>query len=401
MSFKKTRMEGVFYNSQTGKYMARKTILGKQHKQTFENEAHARVWRSTFDGVKSEVKILTSSSFRHVWSVMQEKHFPLLAKSTQEIWLRRFALLKDLEEFRMEEITTSKITSWVEEKTKHFKSEEYQDGGRGRAKRCNLDNELNLFTTIFNWYKASEEFEAEAVNLVNPVKIKHKRGGFIQPKPIKDKAITLEAALQFFECLKPLYRDLALFQFYSASRISEAAGLQWSRIDFENKKIIIMETCRWDMTTKKFIELNKFPKNKESRPIYMTDEILEVLKRRKAFKIGGNDFVFHNDGKPLDYGIIQLHFREGQRISKIPYTGTHILRHGMAKLARSVCGGLDAVVAMTGHKDFKLANHYSRLDGEYQKEVSQKIMEHVKNTRMGESSFPNVVKIGNFKRVKD
>jgi integrase len=401
MSFKKTRMEGVFHNAKTGKYMARKTILGKQHKQTFENEAHARVWRSTFDGEKSEVKVLTSSSLRHVWSVMQEKHFPILAGSTREIWLRRYNLFKDLEEFRMEEITPSKITSWVEEKVKHFKSSDYQESGRGKAKRCNLDNELNLFTTIFNWYKDSEEFEAEAINLTNPVKTRHKKSGFIQVKPIKDKAITLEAALQFFECLKPLYRDLALFQFYSASRIGEAAGLQWSRIDLENRKITIMETCRWDMTTKQFLELNKFPKNKEPRPLFLTDEIMEVLKRRKAFKTEGNDFVFHVEGAPLNYSTIQLNFREGQRISRIPYTGTHILRHGMAKLARSVGGGLDAVVAMTGHKDFKLANHYSKLDGEYQKEISKKIMEYVKASRMGESSFDNVVKIGSFRKAKE
>lgn len=392
MSFKKTRMEGVFINSKTGKYLARKTILGRQHKRTFDNEAHARVWRSTFDGTKSEVKVMSSSSLRHVWKMMQEKHFPLLAKSTQEIWLRRFALWEELEEFRMEEITVSKISSWVEKQTGYFKSDYYQTSGRGKAKRCNLDNELNLFTTIFNWYKSSEEFEAEAVNLTNPVKLKHKRSGFIQVKPIKDKAITLEAALQFFACLKPLYKDLALFQFYSASRISEAAGLQWSRCDFENRKIVIMESCRWDLSTKTFVELNKFPKNKEPRSIFMTNEIMEILNRRKAFRVYDNDFVFHSDGAPLNYGTIQLHYREGQRISRIPYTGTHILRHGMAKLARSVGGGLDAVVAMTGHKDYKLADHYSKLDGEYQKEISTKIMAHIMKEQLIESSFENVIK---------
>jgi integrase len=400
MSFKKTRMEGVFFNAKTGKYMARKTIEKKQHKQTFDNESNARVWRATFDGVKSEVKQVTTSSLRHVWKVMQEKHFPLLAKSTQEIWLRRYSLLKDLEEFRMEEITTSKISSWIESKAAYFKSDEYQESGRGKAKRCNLDNELNLFTTIFNWYKASEEFEAEAINLTNPIKAKHKRSGFIQVRPLKDKAITLEAALQFFACLKPLYRDLATLQFFSASRISEVAGMQWSRVDFENRRITIMETSRWDMTTKMFVELNKFPKNKEPRPLFMTDEIKEILKRRLAFKLDGCDFVFHVEGAPLNYSTIQLNFREGQRISRIPYTGTHILRHGMAKLARSIGGGLDAVVAMTGHKDFKLANHYSKLDGEYQKEISIKIMDHVKSTQLGEAPFANVVKIGNFRKTK-
>jgi integrase len=393
MSYKKTKMPGVFYNPKSGRYMARKTVKGKQHKETFDEEAHARIWRATFDGEKSHLKPLTTSSLRAVWQAMRKKHFPLLAKSTQEIWLRRYALLQDLEEFQMEEITPSKVTAWVEAKVKYFKSDEYQDKARGLAKRCNLDNELNLLTTIFNWYKSSEDFETEAAALTNPVRTNHKKIGFIRPRPIKDKAITLDAALQFFECLKPLYRDLALFQYYTASRVSEAAGLQWSRVDMDNRRITIMETCRWDMTSKVFVELNKFPKNREPRLVYLTDEMMEVLKRRRAFRIDGCDFVFHVDGAPLNYGTIQMNYREGQRISRVPYTGTHILRHGMAKLARQVGGGLDAVIAMTGHKDHKLADHYSKLDQEFQKEISIKIMGHVKSARMGGVMADNVVSI--------
>ncbi len=207
----------------------------------------------------------------------------------------------------------------------------------------------------------------------------------------------------FFECLKPLYRDLALFHYFSASRIGEAAGLQWSRIDFENRKVTIMETCRWDMSSKTFIGLNPFPENKESRTIYMTDEICEILKRRLAFRQADNNFVFHVDGKPLNYCTIQQNYRDGQRISGIPFRGTHFLRHGMAKLARKVGGGLDAVVAMTGHKDFKLADHYSKLDTEFQKETSIKIMEHIKQELKAEiptETPDNVVSIAKFNRAK-
>jgi len=51
----------------------------------------------------------------------------------------------------------------------------------------------------------------------------------------------------------------------------------------------------------------------------------------------------------------------------------------MAKLARKLGGGLDAVIAMTGHKNLKLADHYFKLDTEFQKEVSEKIMDHISN----------------------
>ena len=391
MSFIKTKREGIFKNSKNGKFLARITVDGEQRKATFDKEYDAIMWRLAMEN-KEPAPVVSgnTSTLKYVWHVMQEKHFPLVANSTKEIWLRRFTLLEDLTEFQMSDLTHSKITDWVEGKVKYFKSNDYLNSGRGEAKRCNLDNELNLLTTIFNWYKQSEEFEAEAINLVNPVKAKHKKMGFIRPKPVKDKAITLDAALQFFSHLKPLYRDLALLQFYTASRVSEVAGLQWSRIDFENKKITIMETCRWDMTTKQFIELNEAPKNKEPRPVYMTKEIREVLERRLAFKKDDSDFVFHVDGTPLNYSTIQLNYREGQRKSRVPYRGTHILRHGMAKLARQVGGGLDAVIAMTGHKDFKLADHYSSLGQEFQKEISEKIMERVRSA-MNPESAENVI----------
>jgi len=50
----------------------------------------------------------------------------------------------------------------------------------------------------------------------------------------------------------------------------------------------------------------------------------------------------------------------------------------MARLARKVGGGLDAVIAMTGHKDIKLADHYSKLDNEYQIEVSLKLSDEIR-----------------------
>lgn len=74
--------------------------------------------------------------------------------------------------------------------------------------------------------------------------------GFIRTKSVNQKAIELEDAFKFFSYLSPLYRDLAMFQFFTASRIGEVAGLQWNRINFERREIVIMETCQLDMSTR-------------------------------------------------------------------------------------------------------------------------------------------------------
>ena len=169
---------------------------------------------------------------------MQECHFPTLATSTKAIWLRRYEQWKTIEHLPMEKIIPSVVTKWVNNLVEYYQSNYYQHSGRGRAGRCNLNNELNLYVTIFNWYKESEEFEQEALYLTCPIKRKHKKLGFIKPVPDKIKQISLEHALTFFEYLKPLYRQLAMMQFFTAGRIGEVAGIQWSNVDLNNRRLV-------------------------------------------------------------------------------------------------------------------------------------------------------------------
>jgi len=393
MSYEKLKShKGIYKHPITKRYMARKKVKGKNTSGTFDTLYDAKQWLSG----KSE-KVGAHSEFAtlgEVWTSMQEIHFPALAESTKAIWIRRFDLLKCLEEIPMNEIVPSLITSWVEKNTQYFKSEEYLDNARGYASRCNLNNELNLFTTIFNWYKDSERYEKEALFLTNPIKTKHKKLGFIKTVPLKNMTITMADALNFFANLKQPYKDLAMFQFFTASRISEASGLQFSNIDLERKKIVIQQTSRWDMEKKNFLGLNPHPKNKQPRLCYVTMEIEQIINRRLLNKIDGNDFVFHIEGKPLDYSNIQVHFKSGQSKARLDVSGTHILRHGMAKLARKHGGGLDAVIAMTGHKDLKLADHYSKNTFEDTKEVSEKVMKEFRKASV--ETHENVSSIEEF-----
>ena len=109
----------------------------------------------------------------------------------------------------------------------------------------------------------------------------------------------------------------------------------------------------------------------------------------------------HVEGAPLNYCTIQLNYRTAQRRGNLPYSGTHILRHGMATLARKVGGGLDAVIAMTGHKDIKLADHYSKCNEDDQREFSEKIMGHIRERRgqlkEEKADFANVVSLSSYR----
>ncbi len=402
--FKKVKdAKGILQNKNTGRYMVEKRIHGKLHTASFLSLFEAKLWKKNFDGTVQPKALNQNdgaySTLKEVWEKMHEKHFPLLATSTKAVWERRYNLLKSIEHHSMNKITPTVIADWITENVIKFSSEDYQSSGRGKAGRCNLNNELNMFVTIFNWYKQSEEFENEAISLSCPVKLKHRKMGFIKPLPDKRKQIQLQDAFLFFDFLRPLYQDLAKMQFFTAGRIGEVAGIQWTNVDLANRRMLIKETCVWDSGNKTFIELKLFPKNRETRVVFITDEIMDILKRREAFRISGNNFVFHVEGAPLNYCTIQVNYLAAQRKSGIPYRGTHILRHGMAKLARQVGGGLDAVLAMTGHKDLKLADHYSKCSEDDQKNFSEKIMEHIRSQFEKKEepalSFSNVLKFKN------
>lgn len=388
----------------TGHYQALKKIKGKQYSETFETIREAIHWKNVFNGDRSSVEVeKKTSTLGHVWSRMKVLHFPSLELSTQRIWERRWGPLSDLGHLHMEEISSTVINRWIDRKKKFYTSEEYQAQGRGCAGRCNLYNELNLFNTIFNWYKAEDEFEAESRELFTPIRPRHKKMAFIREPTVKpeQKKITVEAAFKFFSALPELYADLAMTQFFVAGRIGETAGIQISNIYLEEDYLMIKDSVSWCNTSKMFEYLKPYPKNKEPRRVHLHPWLREIVERRLKARKKGCNFLFHVEGKPLNYCTIQVNYRMAQMKTGIPYRGTHCLRHGMATLARRVGGmGLDSVIAMTGHKDLKLADHYSKIDGEVQKETSLKIVEHIKSLGLHDETRPEAENVIPLRRVK-
>lgn len=173
---------------------------------------------------------------------------------------------------------------------------------------------------------------------ISPILDRHKKTCIIRELPIRNKKITPEDAFKFFNCLPTLYKDLALFQYLTASRIGEVTGVQIQNIDLEKREVMIKECCVWDQTNKVFLYLKPFPKNKEIRYCHINDLLLEIIERRLAAKAEGCSFLFHYQGKPLNYYTIQSNYRSAQRKTGIKQTGTHMLRHGRPRLNASLQG---------------------------------------------------------------
>lgn len=368
---KLSKHRGIYKNKKTGRYLAVKKIKGKQFSESFDNVRSALHWRNTFDGIKIKKKIWqkTSPTLLEIWESMRELHFPTLEGSTIAIWERRFKVLEGLYRVHMEDFTPSIIDEWIKVSKAHYIKLK-------NSKRYNLRNELNLLGTAFRWYRNDPEIGD--YKFVSPILDRHKKSCIIRELPVRDKKISPEDALKFINCLTPLYRDLALLQFLTASRISEVAGIQISNIDLDKKELMIKECCVWDPKSKVFQYLKLYPKNKSVRYCFINDLLLEIIQNRLKERHPESEFLFHINGKPLNYCTIQVNFRKAQRKAGVKHTGTHILRHGMATFVRSITRSLDATMAMTGHKDIKLADHYSSIGREVQKETSLMVEERLK-----------------------
>lgn len=367
---------GIYKHKKTERYLARKKIDGKSYNQTFDSLNEARRWRHSFNGVKEISREKLTPTLMEVWKRMETLHFPSLSTSTKEIWRRRFVNLSYLYDYHMEDIKPSIINTWLAFLIERYTNADY-DLGRGKGcKKYNLDNELNILITICNWYKGEEEFSNH--DFVHPVLPRHRVISKFKDLPLRHKKIPPDEAVKFFYVLPELYRDLVMMQYLVAGRIGEVAGIQIKNIDLENQILTIKETCIWCNASKSFVELKSFPKNKDIRQCHITSLMLGIIKRRLKLKAKGCNFLFHVNGKPLNYCTIQSQLRNAQRKIGSKYAGTHIFRHGMATLVRKLTNSLDAVQAMTGHQDRDLADHYSQIDDSVQKDTAEMVEVHLR-----------------------
>lgn len=381
-------MASVYKHKKTERYLARKKIDGKSYNQSFDSLSGAKRWRHSFNGVKEISKEKLTPTLMEVWKRMETLHFPSLSTSTKEIWRRRFVNLSYLYDYHMEDIKPSTINTWLAFLIERYTNADYELGRGKGCRKYNLDNELNMLITICNWYKGEEEFSNH--DFVHPVLPRHRVISKFKDLPLRHKKIPPEEAVKFFYVLPELYRDLVMMQYLVAGRIGEVAGIQIKNIDLENQILTIKETCIWCNASKSFVELKSFPKNKDIRQCHITSLMLGIIKRRLKLKAKGCNFLFHIEGKPLNYCTIQSQLRNAQRKIGSKYAGTHIFRHGMATLVRKLTNSLDAVQAMTGHQDRDLADHYSQIDDSVQKDTAEMVEVHLRAI-MGEEE--NVVPI--------
>ncbi len=250
-----------------------------------------------------------------------------------------------------------------------FFTEKVNEAIKKKSKRMNFHQEIADLNALFNYYKEHFNYRFH-----NPVTKGLKASSVVRKNTRAKEKMSAQEFLLFFNALPEFYRDVALVQSRLAARVGEVAGLQISNIDFKKDKAIVKDVVVWGRK-KEFIELKPNPKNGEIRTCHLTPDLKEILLKRVRLKSSVSDYVFHIDGLPLKYRAIQYNYDHA--LKKVGlygrFSGTHLIRHGMASIALEVCENISFVQALTGHKTLKLAQHYSGLPTKLQEKAALQV----------------------------
>lgn len=357
---------GIRKDNSTGKFEAYKKVNRIRYSATFERLMDARQWRLSFVPVVEKL-VQRNTTLGELIDLYKKEYVPTLALSTQGVRLDRIKIFKDLEPLKVEKITPEQVQRFFQGKAN--KSREMN------SRRMNFDGEIKDLKAILNWYRENINYQ-----YVVPIITKRLKASctISKEKRVKEK-LSAEEFIMFFNALEPFYKDVALIQSRIAGRVGEIAGLQFQSIDLKSRTLLVKHVVVYGRK-KEFVELKANPKSGEIRRCHITDDILEVINRRRSVQARNSDYVFHIDGEPLKYRSVQHAYDHAlKKVGLISKTsGTHMIRHFTATLTRLVCGNLDAVQSVTGHKSFKLVEHYGALASNLQSDSISKVELYLK-----------------------
>jgi integrase len=343
-----------------GKFLATKSIGEKRYYQEFDDLKQAKKWKEKFHPLIAPVK-----TRRHTLPVSDQsngQNKSICLGEVIEKYQKGFLLSLDpytqyKKTKRMERFLPNILGYPMCAFTPEIINQHLSDMRlliERDSRRCNFDKELKDLSSVFNWYKENHDF-----TFSNPVTKTHFRLGKLKEIMPKKKHLSEDEICQFLNELEEPFHTLAKVQFLMAGRIQEAAALNDRMIDFKAKEITVNEKIVW---MKSRPELRAGTKTGEVGTVDIDDSVIENLLSLKTERPKGCKLFFQRKGLPLRYNLILKKYNEAlTRAGLEDFTGTHILRHSMAKIVRKE-GGLEACQSILRHTSSRMSEHYAKLD---------------------------------------
>jgi integrase len=232
------------------------------------------------------------------------------------------------------------------------------------ANRLSFDRELETLNFFVRWYINNYD-DAKAIS---PVKDRHwKRSQLNRNKAFKRTYMFQEELDQFLLAVKEISGDMwlafATVQVKQFMRVSETAGMKWSNLFPRKKEYFLCEHVTWPRVDGAPARIESGTKNRDARESFMLplfQDSLDALTSQKRHP--GCDLIFHDNGEILTYRQIQYVYELAFKRARLPFRGTHVLRHTGATLFQSLSeGDRLALQFLGGWKTSRQPEHYAKI----------------------------------------
>ena len=261
--------------------------------------------------------------------------------------------------YRLCDINKQNLQAFINEKATKGKLD-----GSGGLSGVTLRKIKSIINMTLTYYEAEGIIDKNPCKFLRlPPKVRHEANFFTMSQ-------VEELLGKLRESNEPLYPMIRVTALYGLRR-SEALGLCWDCVNFENETFTIRRTVT---KVSKVVAKDKTKNLTSRRSFPMTAEIKELFQSLKAQqkkdkKFYGNtyfdnDYVFRwEDGKPFAPDYITRKFRKLLKEYGMPLIRFHELRHSAASNLLSMGFTLKDVQEWLGHSDIKTtANIYGHLD---------------------------------------
>jgi len=275
-------------------------------------------------------------NFAEVVKSWKKRRFPQLAFTTRVAYEKLLRLyFGSLMACPVRKITPARVDEWLDE------LKDPDNWTMQSRKRKDFRHELSLLSTILGYYDEffdDEEFRFPIKRNRHKKAVKLGRGGAPKPKDLPESEFLL-----FRDELKQMpdgemWAALATIQYFQAYRISEIAGLHYEDIDFDwenpyKSRIRVVRSVCWPRLKghKPFIQegFKNVDANDGMKEQPMFPETFAALAG--LYTEDKKGLVFHLKGEILEYRKIQSVYNRAFQRCGLPYTSTHVLRHGVVE----------------------------------------------------------------------
>lgn len=251
------------------------------------------------------------------------EHAPTVSENTQRSYTTSL-------KFLLPHFGDSNLISISPKMISRYKVSRKVDG----VKPATVNRELAMLSKAFSL--AAKEWEWLKDNPVSRVSKEKENNA-------RDRWLSKDEEKRLLDNSPEWIKQIIIFSLNTGLRLGELIGLEWSRVDFSNKNILIDNS-----------------KNGEQRTIPLNKYALDVVTQRSRVRSLKCDYVFINRyGGKINPNSLRDAFRKILRKVEIDDFRLHDLRHSFATRLTQSDVDLYKISKLLGHKDIKMTQRYA------------------------------------------